>query len=251
MDRQLLISIVIITILFESLFVYLLLLYKKGKIDQNPILLLFKKEWNILYHAFFKWRTKKRMMIQNDSYLFHKNSNYFYLFLALIHEQIIEMIVFHIYLKKEEPDIALIMLVLHIYSVIYMLGDYNLLRNTPFRITKDKVVMKIGARRSLYFDLSQIDYIQPASIKYNKSGGIINEKKVFHATAFPRILTIIFGISDELKYEIILKQPVDARGYFGQKQKTNKVLLYMDNSSEFVNELQNRLDITGTTTKLV
>ncbi len=154
MDRQLLISIVIVIILFESLFIYLFLMYKKGNIDQNPIFLLFKKEWNILYHAFFKWRIKKRMVIQNDSYLFHKNSNYFYLFLALIHEQIIETIVFHIYLKKEEPNIALIMLVLHIYSVIYMLGDYNLMRNTPFRITKDKVRMKIGARRSLYFNLS-------------------------------------------------------------------------------------------------
>lgn len=241
MDRQLLISIVIIIILFESLLIYLFLMYKKGNIDQNPLLLLIKKEWNILYHALFKWRTKKHMMIQNDSYLFHKNSNYFYLFLALIHEQIIEMIVFHIYLKKEEPDIALIMLVLHIYSVIYMLGDYNLLRNTPFRITKDKVVMKIGARRSLYFDLSQIDYIQPASIKYNKSGSIINEKKVFHATAFPRILTIIFGISDELKYEIVFKDPVHARGYFGQKEEINRVHLYFDHAGDFVESLQNRM----------
>ncbi|MED1865316.1 hypothetical protein P4V41_17760 [Fictibacillus nanhaiensis] len=190
-------------------------------------------------------------MIQNDSYSFHKNSSYFFLFLALIHEQIIEMIVFHIYLKKEEPNIALIMLALHIYSVIYMLGDYNLMRNSPIRIIKEKVVMNIGARRSLYFNLSEIDYIKPASIKYNKSGGIINEKEVFHATAFPRILTIIFGISDELKYEIIFKKPVNARGYFGQKQKTNKVLLYMDNSSEFVNEIQKRIKITVATTKFV
>lgn len=226
-------------------------MYKKGNIDQNPLLLLCKKEWHILYHAFFRWRTRKRKMIQNDSYSFHKNSSYFFLFLALIHEQIIEMIVFHIYLKKEEPNIALIMLALHIYSVIYMLGDYNLMRNSPIRIIKEKVVMNIGARRSLYFNLSEIDYIKPASIKYNKSGGIINEKEVFHATAFPRILTIIFGISDELKYEIIFKKPVNARGYFGQKQKTNKVLLYMDNSSEFVNEIQKRIKITVATTKFV
>ncbi len=245
MDRQLLISIVIVIILFESLFIYLFLMYKKGNIDQNSIFLLFKKEWNILYHAFFKWRIKKRMVIQNDSYLFHKNSNYFYLFLALIHEQIIEMIVFHIYLKKEEPNIALIMLVLHIYSVIYMLGDYNLMRNTPFRIIKEKVVMIIGARRSLHFDLSEIDYIQPAAIKYNKSGSIINEKKVFHATAFPRIFTIIFGISDELKYEIVLKDPVQAKGYFGQKQEITKVYLYCDHAGNFVESLQNRMVIEG------
>lgn len=250
-DRQLFISMVIVVVLFESLFIALFIMYRKGRIDRNPFILLFQKEWNILFHAFFRWRLKNRVATQKLVYPYHKNTSYFYLFLALIHEQIIEMIVFHIYLKKEEPEIALIMLLLHIYSVIYMLGDYNLLRNTPFRIIKEQVVMRIGARRSLQFDVNEIDYIQTASIKYNKSGGIINEKKVFHATAFPRILTIIFGISDELKYEIVFKKPIHARGYFGQKQEINKALIYMDKAGEFVGELQKRMEITVNTTKSV
>ncbi|MFG6494855.1 hypothetical protein P8610_05815 [Fictibacillus sp. UD] len=250
-DRQLIISIAILVVLFESLFITLFIMYRKGRIDRNPFIMLFQKEWNILFHAFFRWRLKSRVSTQELVYPYHKNTSYFYLFLALIHEQIIEMIVFHIYLKKEEPEIALIMLLLHIYSVIYMLGDYNLLRNTPFRIIKEQVVMRIGARRSLQFDVNEINYIQTASIKYNKSGGIINEKKVFHATAFPRILTIIFGISDELKYEIVFKKPIHARGYFGQKQEINKALIYMDKAGEFVGELQNRMEITVNTTKSV
>lgn len=250
-ERQLFISIVILIVLFESLFIALFIMYRKGRIEKNPYILLLQKEWTILFHALFKWRTKNRVMNQENIYPFHKNSNYFYLFLALIHEQIIEMIVFHIYLKKEEPEIALIMLLLHIYSVIYMLGDYNLLRNTPFRIMKEQVVMRIGARRSLQFNVHEIDYIKPASIKYNKSGGIINEKKVFHATAFPRILTIIFGISDELKYEIVFKKPIHARGYFGQKQEITKALIYLDKAEEFVGKLQNRMEKSVETSRSV
>jgi hypothetical protein len=52
------------------------------------------------------------------------------------------------------------------------------------------------------------------------------------------VLTRIFGVIDELKYEIIFKEPINARGYFGQKKEVRKALIYMDEPDEFIKEIR-------------
>lgn len=85
-------------------------------------------------------------------------------------------------------------------------------------------------------------------MKYNNSGGVIHEKGVFHASAFQRALTRIFGMSDEAKYEIIFKETMIARGYFGQEKEVQKVLFYIDQPDEFADLINDKLDIlTGKT----
>ena len=239
METRQIVTGIIFVVLLLGFLVHLFLLYRKGKIIENPLLSIYKKEMKILFYAFFKWKIP---YCSRDTFYYHKKSSYFWLFLALVHEQVIEMIVFHIYLRKEAPEIALVMLLLHIYSVFYIMGDYNLLRNTPILVKKDRVHIKIGARRELNFSLSDIEKIQPAKLKYNNSGGMIHEKGVFHVTAFPRMLTKIFGMSDEAKYEIIFKEPVVARGYFGQEKEFHKVLFYIDQPDEFADLIKEKMD---------
>ena len=239
METRLLITGIILVVLLEGFLVHLFRLYRKGKIEKNPLLLIYKKEATILYYAFFKWRVPAQP--GEGVFYYHKRSNYFWLFLALVHEQVIEMIVFHIYLREEAPEIALGLLLLHIYSVFYIMGDYNLLRNTPILVKKDRIHIKIGARREMDFSLSDIEKVQPAKLKYNNSGGIIHEKGVFHATAFPRALTRIFGMSDEAKYEIVFNKTMIARGYFGQEKEVQKVLLYIDQPDEFADLINDKL----------
>lgn len=238
METRLIVTAIILVVLLEGFLVHLFLLYRKGKVEENPLFLIFKKEAKILYYAFLKWKIPAPA---HGTFYYHKKSSYFWLFLALVHEQVIEMIVFHIYLRKESPEIALGMLLLHIYSVIYIMGDYNLLRNTPIVVDKNRVHIKIGARRELNFSLGDIEKIQPAKLKYNNSGGIIHERGVFHATAFPWALTRIFGMSDEAKYEIVFNKTMIARGYFGQEKEVQKVLFYIDEPDEFADLIKEKL----------
>ncbi|MEI5905526.1 hypothetical protein WAK64_00415 [Bacillus spongiae] len=240
MDTQMLITMVIMVVLFEGFLLFLYVKYKQGKIDRNPFLTIIIKEWKIIYYAIFHWRKHNR----SSPFSLHEKSMYFWLFLALLHEQIIEMFVFHIYFKKEEPSIAYIMSGLHIYSIIYIIGDYNWVRNTPVLVKDNKVVMKIGARRELMFHIEDIERIQATSIQYKQSGEMIHEQNVFHVTAFPRVLTRIFGISDELKYEIIFKSPIASTGYFGMKKKVSKALIYIHQSDNLVEYFQdNKINV--------
>jgi Type II CAAX prenyl endopeptidase Rce1-like len=240
-DTQLLISIVILITLFEVIAVVLFIKYKQGKIEENPFITLLKKEWLILFYAFFRWKSRQ----ENHSaqlFYYHKGSLYFWLFLALLHEQVIEGIVFHIYLKEIDPLRANILLILHVYSILYMLGDYNLIRNSPVKILKNRVYMKIGVRRTLSFHVKDVETIQPTKTRYHKSGGMVHEKNVFHVAALPRVLTRIFGVTDELKYEIVFKEPLEARGYFGQKKSVKKALIYMDEAASFIETLEVQIE---------
>ncbi|WP_226665236.1 hypothetical protein [Metabacillus litoralis] len=238
MDKQMIVTMIILIVLIESFIVFLFIKYKQGKIDHNPLITILIKESKILYYAFFQWRTKKKVDSDSTIFSLHKNSGYFWLFIALLHEQVIEMIVLHIFLKKEDPTFAYIILGLHVYSIFYMMGDYNWVRNTPIRIKNNIVEMKIGARKELTFHVNQIKNIQKAELTYNKSGGIVHPKDVFHVTALPRVLTRIFGISDDLRYEIVFKTPVVSKGYFGLKKDITKAFLYIDQSDELVTLLK-------------
>jgi hypothetical protein len=242
LDKQTVISLSILAVLFEAFLIFVFIRYKQGRIDQNPYGSMILKEGKILFYSLFRWG-KRKPADHAAVFPLLKGSHYFWLFLALLHEQIIEMIVFHIFLRNEEPALAYTISAIHIYSIIYMIGDYNWLRNTPITVRRGRVDMKIGARRELSFHICEIERIQKAALQYNKSGGIIHEKNVFHATAFPRVLTRIFGMGDELRHEIIFKHPVTARGYFGLKREVEKAFVYIEGSDELaellITEMEN------------
>ncbi|RIW31995.1 CPBP family intramembrane metalloprotease [Bacillus salacetis] len=241
MDTQFIISIILLVTIFEVFAVILFVKYRRGNIEENPFITVVRKEWMILFYSFFKWKPKKKEP-HVQMFHYHKGSLYFWLFLALLHEQVIEGIVFHIYLKEVDPLRANILLVLHVYSILYMLGDYNLVRNNPIKIIKNNFILNIGVRRSLTFHAGEVETIQPAKTHYHKSGGMVHEKNVFHVAALPRVLTRIFGVTDELKYEIIFKKPLMARGYFGQKKVVNKALIYMDDPQPFIDALRTKIE---------
>ncbi|MDX8344527.1 hypothetical protein [Rossellomorea sp. YZS02] len=237
MDTQLIISLVILIILADIGAIILFIKYKKGHMEKNPFLTILKKEAIVFYYALFRWKVKPA----EGRYAFHKGSNYFWLFIALLHEQVIEAFAFHYYLKDVDPLRADILVVLHIYSILYMLGDYNLVRNSPIMFKGRQVLMNVGVRRSLHFQLEDVASIQPARTQYAKSGGIIHEKNVFHVAMLPRVFTRVFGMIDELRYEIIFKEPIEARGYFGQRKVVEKALIYMENAEPFIQELRKRV----------
>ena len=215
---------------------------RQGSSDSNPFLALVVKEWTIMYYGLFFWKIKKVPSDNDISFRLDKNSAYFWFFIAILHEQVIEMVILHIYVKTAAPLLANVITALHIYSIFYIIGDYNWVRNTPIRFKNNTIDIKIGRRREISFGISDIKLIRTAKLKTNNSGGIIHEKRVFHATAFPRVLTRLFGISDELKHEIIFNKPIYYKGYFGMKKQVDKAFIYIEDSNDFVDVLNKKME---------
>ena len=151
------------------------------------------------------------------------------------------MVIFHLYLKVVEPTYAYLFTALHIYSIIYMIGDYNWVRNTPIRINGNNIEIKIGARREIRFHISDIELVREAQMRFKENGGIVHEKQVFHATSFPRVLTRLFGITDELMHEVIFNRSIFYTGYFGIKKKTKKVSIYIKDSEKLATTLKEKM----------
>jgi hypothetical protein len=241
METRMLISIILLITFIGFFVVYLYSSYRQGKIDDNPFLAILLKEQTIIYYSLFRWKNKKTDPSADGLFSLHKNSTYFWLFIALIHEQIIEAIVFHIYLKKVDPSFAYLFTGIHVYSILYIFGDYNWVRNTPIVVKGNAVEMKIGARRELSFHIRDVKSIQKAKLKHDKNGSIIHEPEVFHVTAFPRVLTRLFGISDELKHEITFNKPITYKGYFGLKKQVTKALIYIEESNDLITMLEKKM----------
>ncbi|KIL51330.1 hypothetical protein KP77_08420 [Jeotgalibacillus alimentarius] len=235
MDRDLMISLIIFAVLLEAALVVWVVLHRQGKLRGNPLITLFKKEWLILFYAFFKWNKPK---YRANEFTYHKQSAYFWFFLALVHEQLLEMFIFHYYLKILYPETVWIMTGLHIYSVFYLMGDYNVLRHRPVTVKNGNVHMRIGLRRELSFGVHQVASFEPTGIQYNKQGGIIHPSNVFHATAFPRVLTRVFGAGDDPSYAVKFKTPLVATGYFGRKFEVSEAWLYLDEPERFIETVQ-------------
>jgi hypothetical protein len=74
-----------------------------------------------------------------------------------------------------------------------------------------------------------------------KMGASFMSRELYHVTAFPRVLTKLFGISDELKHEITFDKPLTYKGYFGLRKQVTKVPLYIEDSVDFVYMIEKKL----------
>ena len=108
----------------------------------------------------FLYEHKKVVSDNEVSFRLDKNSAYFWFFIAILHEQVIEMVILHIYVKTTAPLLANVITALHIYSIFYIMGDYNWIRNTPIRVKDNKINIKIGRRREVSFGIEDIKLIQ-------------------------------------------------------------------------------------------
>ena len=114
----------------------------------------------VFYYAFFKWGAVKENRNQ-ITFTYHKKSQYLFIFLALIHEQILECIAFHYLLTdKFSHSFVLLLQIIHVYVIIYLIGDYNLVRRGRIHIVGDKLLIHIGIRASLEIEINEIESIR-------------------------------------------------------------------------------------------
>ncbi|RUS45855.1 hypothetical protein [Cohnella sp. AR92] len=192
----------------------------------------------VFYHAFFKWRAVKENH-EKVSFTYHKSSLYFFIFLALIHEQVLEFIAFHFLLKDRFSDsFIMILQVIHIYGIIYLIGDYNLVRRGRINIQSDKLLINVGIRKSIEIGINEIESIR----KVKNENELFQSTKSFWVVATPIICHKLIGFKDEINCQITLKKQVKAYGFLGITRNIKHINLSVDNCNEFVDEL-NKLKI--------
>jgi hypothetical protein len=162
-----------------------------------------------------------------------------FIFLVLLNEQIIEALAFHFILEERVTTKALIIIqALHAYGILYLIGDYNLLRNTRITVTHESLLISVGARKSVKLKLSLIK-----DVRFIQSKKEINiSKNTFWASATPRFYKYILGddFMDTINCQLSLQESIEPIVNFGHKRKINYINLSVDEVNEFIKEIELR-----------
>ncbi|MCR8642762.1 beta-carotene 15,15'-monooxygenase [Paenibacillus sp. N1-5-1-14] len=124
--------------------------YRKKK----PIIQALCSEVLVFYYAFFTWKKKSESGIT-----LHHKSSYIALQIMLIHSIVIETLVIHFWLHEKSAVISIVLLLLNIYTIVFILADIQATRLNPVRFDRGTMYLSLGLLKRAEIRMDQIESI--------------------------------------------------------------------------------------------
>ncbi|MGD7007100.1 hypothetical protein [Metabacillus sp. 84] len=147
----------------------------------------------------------------------------------IIHAIAIESIAFHVLFHTFSPTLSIVMLLLNIYTILFLLGEIQAVRLEPFILTEDALCLQLGLKKRLFASYSEIQ-----SVSYYEKEAHGNDKNVFDG-----ILEDFVKEDPAIVIEFI--KPVKVRKMYGFTDKAASAHIRPDNPDEFYNGLKTKL----------
>lgn len=178
----------------------------------------------VFYYGFVYW---KRRELKANEFSYHKDSGTIALFIAIIFIVAMETIALHILLSKWNTIAAWILTFLSVYSGIQIFGFLKSMFKRPISIVNDRLYLRYGIMTETIIDLKDIESIEISSkdIELNKE----NRKLSF------------LGELESHNIIIRLKEENELAGLYGTRKKYKNLALYVDDKTEFTNQINNAL----------
>lgn len=170
-----------------------------------------------LEHALWTaaWRlVRRRPLVDDDRFTTTRTSQHGRIVTALIVVTACEAPASHLLLRAlgVSPLARAIIVVVELYAIVWLLGDYQLMRESGHRLTPDTLELRLGARWHGRIPRSQIAAVVPPASSSRK-----------------RALTPF----DAPNLELRLHAPVRLKTYFGLTRELTSVRLYVDDPERF------------------
>lgn len=176
-------------------------------------------ELSVFYFAIFGWRRFKHINSTSMRFSYHKESGYGVIIWTFIFLILFETAVVHLALASYTIILAWILTGLSIYSIFFLLGDFNAARNRPIRIDNEFLYLNIGIRWTAKIPRSEI-------LNINLSTQSIKGKSIINM--------VLFG---DPNMHIQLKSVNSALGVYGIKKEFDVINLYIDKKDQFIKSL--------------
>lgn len=192
-------------------------------VKQHQIVHIICSEMLMFYYAFASWRKKTP---SGNTLTLHKKSSYIAFQIMLIHAIIIETIGFHWWLHDKAFILSIILLILNVYTVVFILADIQALRLNPLQIQEDRFYISMGLIKRMEVRWDDID--QVITDKDRLEQKLTNDTIEFIARDF-----------DEVHPNIILKlkEPKQATLIMGIKKPYQKIAIKLDDFQRFYDAL--------------
>lgn len=176
----------------------------------------------MFYYSLGTWRKKA-----SEGITLHKNTNFMALHVMMIHAILVETIVIHWWLYSVSPILSFVLLILNIYSILFLLGNIQVMRLTPVLINEKHLYISYGLMKK-------------AKIKYDNIDEVITDNNRLQQQLSKKTLTFVVREFDETYPSVILKmkKPVVATYYLGMQREHKEVAIKVDDPKRFLQQLQ-------------
>lgn len=180
----------------------------------------------MFHFALSGWQKQPRVGEGELHFSYYRENSYGAVLGAIMFLLVVETVGLHLFIQSWSETIAWIITGLSIYSIFWLLGDFNAIRQRPIVVADNEILLRIGLRWTTRFSLKDI-----ASIKR------IPELPEKH----PLLLNaVVFG---EPQLLLTLKTPVLVKGFLGIRKTVDEIALTVDQQSKFIHIVQDNSGI--------
>ncbi|MFJ7827279.1 beta-carotene 15,15'-monooxygenase [Psychrobacillus sp. NPDC096623] len=127
-------------------------------VTKNILIRIMMSEFLMMYYAFFTWR--KKAPYHDGVITMHKKTSAIAINLMLIHAILIETIGLHWWLHDKSLVLSFILLVLNIYTVVYIIAEIQITRLHPMEIKNGKLYISQGLSNRIIVPLELIKEVE-------------------------------------------------------------------------------------------
>lgn len=180
---------------------------------------LLSQEIASFYYAFGSWRTP--LPAEGAGYSSYRSNSYAPFFAAITMAIVIETVALHLVVQALWSSVAAWILTgLGLYSLIWLIGDFQALRLRRTTLTQESVEIRLGTRWEITIPRSDIAGVE-----------LLGKTDSTDARPEPRaVKLVLLGQPD---VEIRLNRPVTVRGLFGLRKTTSILRLQVDDAADF------------------
>lgn len=198
-------------------------------IKKHQFLRIISAECLMFYYAFATWKQKPQL--DDKTFTLHHNTSLVAFYVMLIHAIVIETLGIHWWLHEKSMILSLVLLIVNVYSLIYFLGDLQVIRLNPL-IVKEKVIqVSLGLGKRMTIPLQEID-----SIVWDEEASVFNLKD-------KRLIDFIAIDFESVAPQCIItfKRPLPAIRFLGFEKEYQRAAFRVDDPKRFRALLEQRM----------
>ncbi|MEI3614855.1 beta-carotene 15,15'-monooxygenase [Pseudogracilibacillus sp. SO30301A] len=126
-------------------------------IKPTPLIKIICTEVLMFYYAFLSWN--KKPTITKNTFTLHKNSSFIAMQIMLIHSIVLETIVIHWWIHERFFILSIILLILNIYSIIFIVGNLQSIRHNAVKVSKKSIYISSVFMKRIKINMDNIEKI--------------------------------------------------------------------------------------------
>ena len=149
---------------------YAMLSAVEQKVGRHPLIPILISEWLMIYYAFFTWR--KKAPDHAGTVTMHTKTSTVAMNIMLIHAIVIETIGIHWWLHEKSTILSFMLLVLNVYSVIFILAETQAARLVPLEVKEGNLYVAQGLTKRIRVPIEAIKDVNWEGSPRNGSASI-------------------------------------------------------------------------------